>query len=392
MENEQPGQLSTVGADEKIEPTKNSKGSNIVGGGRLVSLDALRGFDMFWIIGGATIFTSLDKIFHHPVTGFISQQLKHVEWEGFRFEDLIMPLFLFVVGVAMPFSFNKRLGRGDSKKSLYLHIVKRVLILWILGMMAQGGLLQYDFSKLRLYCNTLHSIAAGYLIASIIMLNMKLAWQIITTVGLMLVFWALLTFVPVPGHGAGVLKPDVNFAIYVEEVVMGRFFSRGSGYSWVLSSMTFAATVMLGVLAGHLLRSDKSKLTKFYWLFIIGIGCLILGSVWGIWFPIIKRLWTSSMVLLAAGWSYLLLALFYLIIDVWGFKKWAFGFVVIGMNAIAVYMSIQLFNFRSIGNIFVGGLSERLGDWNNFVQATAAVAVIWLILYWMYRKKTFIKI
>jgi predicted acyltransferase len=392
MEEEQPVQLATQGACEEVKSAMSSKGSDVASGRRLVSLDALRGFDMFWIIGGAVIFKSLDKIFHHPVTAFISQQLKHVEWEGFRFEDLIMPLFLFIVGAAMPFSFNKRLVRGDSKKSLYLHIIKRVLILWILGMMAQGRLLEYDFSKLRLYCNTLHSIAAGYLISSLIMLNMKLIWQIITTVVLMLLFWALMTFVPVPGHGAGILKPDVNFAIYVEELVMGRFFSAGSGYTWVLSSITFAATVMLGVLAGHLLRSEKTKLAKFFWLFALGVGCLLMGMVWSIWFPIIKRLWTSSMVLLAGGWSYLLLALFYLIIDVWGFKKWAFGFVVIGMNAIAVYMSIQLFNFRHIGNIFVGGLSERLGDWNNLVQAIAAFAVIWLILYWMYRKKTFIKI
>ncbi len=392
MEKEQPVQLATQGVCEEVKSAMSSKGSDVAGGDRLVSLDALRGFDMFWIIGGGAIFNSLDKIFHHPVTAFISQQLKHVEWEGFRFEDLIMPLFLFIVGAAMPFSFNKRLARGDSKKTLYLHIIKRVIILWILGMMAQGGLLKYDFSKLRLYCNTLHSIAAGYLISSLIMLNLKLVWQIITTVVLMLLFWILLAFVPVPGHGAGILKPDANFAIYVEELVMGRFFSSGSGYTWVLSSITFTATVMLGVLAGHLLRSEKTKPAKFIWLFALGIGCLLLGMLWNIWFPIIKHLWTSSMVLFAAGWSYLLLALFYLIIDVWGFKKWAFGFVVIGMNAIAVYMSIQLFNFRHIGNIFVGGLSERLGDWNNLVQAIAAFAVIWLILYWMYRKKTFIKI
>lgn len=392
MEDKQPRQSPMTGAGEKVKYAMNSKGSDVVSRGRLVSLDALRGFDMFWIIGGAGMFASLDKIFHHPVTAGISQQLKHVEWEGFRFEDLIMPLFLFIVGTAMPFSFNKRLERGDSKKTLYLHIIKRVVILWVLGMMAQGGLLKYDLSKLRFYTNTLHSIAAGYLIASVIMLNMKLIWQIIATAGLMLLFWALMTFVPVPGHGAGVLEPDANLALYVEKLVMGRFHSSGSSYTWTLSTITFGATVMLGVLAGHLLRSSKTRWAKFFWLFAMGIGSLVLGMVWGIWSPIIKHIWTSSFVLLAAGWSYLLLALFYLIIDVWGFKKWAFGFVVIGMNAIAVYMATQLFSFRHIGNIFVGGLEERLGNWNAPVQAAAAVAVIWLILYWMYRKKTFIKI
>jgi len=149
---------------------------------------------------------------------------------------------------------------------------------------------------------------------------------------------------------------------------------------------------MLGALGGQLLRSEKKQKSKVFCLLTAGIGCLTLGLVWSNWFPIIKNLWTSSFVLLTAGISYLLLALFYLIIDVYGFKKWAFGLVVIGMNAIAAYMATMLFDFRKIGNIFVGGLEERLGAWNGFVQQAAAFVVIWLILFWMYRKKSFIKI
>lgn len=303
-----------------------------------------------------------------------------------------MPLFLFIVGAAMPFAFNKRLARGDTKRQLYFRIIRRVIILWIFGMMAQGRLLEYDLSKLRIYTNTLQAIAAGYLISSIIMLNMKIIWQIVTTAGLMLLFWALMTWVPVPGYVAGVLEPDANLALYLEKLIMGRFGGGSSSYTWILSSITFGATVMLGAMAGHLLRSQKSQTAKTLWLFGLGVGCLVLGLVWHIWSPIVKHIWTSSFVLFSGGLCYLLLALFYLVIDVWGFKKWAFGFVVIGMNAIAVYMSIQLFNFRHIGNIFVGGLEKWLGPWNDFVQAIAAFVVIWLILWWMYRKKTFIKV
>jgi len=360
--------------------------------GRLMSVDALRGFDMFWIIGGdAPILRGLAKGTGSEFLNKLLIQFDHVSWEGFRAWDLVMPLFLFVVGVVMPFSFNKRLERGQSKRQLYFHIVKRVVILWVLGMVAQGNLLEYDLSTLQIYSNTLQSIAAGYLISSILILNLNIRWQMVTTVVLLLLFWALMVWVPVPEYGAGVLTEEGNLAIYIDNLIL-RQFSDGYTYTWVLSSITFAGTVMLGVMAGHLLRSGKRQAIKVLWLLAAGAGCLVLGWVWGLVFPIIKHIWTSSMVLYAGGWSFLLLALFYLVIDVWGLRKWAFGFVVIGMNAIAVYMAVHVFDFKHVGNIFVGGLAEWLGDWNYFVQEVAAFVVIWLILYWMYREKTFIKI
>jgi len=359
--------------------------------GRVVSIDALRGFDMFWIIGGQKIFDELGKATDSEFLKGWLPQLTHVDWEGFRFWDIIMPLFLFIVGVAMPFSLDKRLARGDSKSQLYLHIVKRTVILFVLGMIAQGHLLEYDLSKLHIYSNTLQAIAAGYLIASIVMLNLNLRWQMITTAGLLLAFWALLAWVPVPGYGAGVLTPDGNLAIYLDKIILGPY-QDGTTYTWILSSMTFGCTVMLGAMAGQLLRTNRTGAIKVAALTAAGLGCVALGLLWHNWFPIIKHLWTSSFVLFSAGLCYLLLAIFYLAIDVCGLRKWAFGFVVIGMNAIAVYMVTRVFDFRRVGNIFVGGLDKWLGPWNNFVQAVAAFAVIWLILYWMYHKKSFIKV
>jgi len=258
-------------------------------------------------------------------------------------------------------------------------------------MVAQGNLLEYDLSRLQIYSNTLQSIAAGYLIASILILHLNIKWQMVTTAGLLLLFWALMAWVPVPGHSAGALTEEGNLAIYIDNLILGRF-SDGYTYTWVLSSITFGGTVMLGVMGGHLLRLEKSRAAKVLWLAAAGIGCLALGWAWGMVFPIIKHLWTSSMVLFAGGWSFLLLALFYLLIDVWGLRKWAFGFVVIGLNAITVYMAVHVFDFKHVGNVFVGGLAKWLGEWNDFVQEVAAFAIVWLILYWMYRKKTFIKI
>lgn len=370
--------------------------------GRVVSVDALRGFDMFWIIGGWYIFEGLHKALNNPATAFIMNQLKHVEWEGFVFEDLIMPLFLFIVGVVMPLSFTKRLKRGDSKRKLYIHIILRTAILFILGMVAQGDLLQFDLSKLKIYCNTLQAIAAGYLISSIIILNMRLRWQIVTTVFLLLLFWALMMLVPFPGRVADRLDQDANLAAFIDRVIL-RQFDDGLNYTWILSSITFACTVMLGVMAGHLLRTEISGPGKVCILAVLGIGTLALGSLWGGWFfgigkfyaglfPIIKRLWTSSFVLFAAGISYLLLAVFYLAIDVWGFKKWAYGFVIIGTNAIFVYMATHLVSFRSVAGRFVHGLDKFVGPWNDFIHAVAGFTLVWLILWWMYRKKSFIKI
>ncbi|MHC4310260.1 MAG: acyltransferase family protein [Planctomycetota bacterium] len=366
--------------------------------GRIMSIDALRGFDMFWIIGGGRIFSSLNEISDSPATQWIKTQLTHVKWEGFRFEDLIMPLFLFIVGVVMPFALNKRLERGHSKNRLYRHIIVRFVILFVLGMVAQGRLLEYDLSQLRIFSNTLQAIAVGYLFSAIIILNLKLVWQIVTTGTLLLLFWALMMLVPVPGHGAGVLTPQGNLAIYIDRLILGSFIDgTDPPYTWILSGMTFICTVMLGVFAGHLLRSQKTNSQKVLLLSAMGFGSLLVGWIWNdrMWifsFPIIKHLWTSSFVFYSAGWCFLLLALFYLIIDVWGFKKWAFGFKVIGMNAIAVYMVTRKFNFSNIGDIFVGGLEKWVGPWNGFVQAVAGFAVVWLILLWMYRKKTFIKI
>lgn len=367
--------------------------------GRLMSLDALRGFDMFWIVGGHRITVALGQVldserFEQSGEWFkahIAPQIQHVPWEGFTAWDLIMPLFLFVVGTVMPFSFAKRIRRGDSTLRLYVHIVFRVIVLWVLGMIAQGRLLEYDVSRLRLYSNTLQAIAAGYLIASILLLNLRVIWQLVVTVALLLLYWALLVFVPVPGHGAGQLTPDGNLAIYIDKLILGPY-QDGTTYTWILSSMTFATTVMMGAFAGQLLKSELGKVRKLLFLVASGLVCVYVGSKWGLIFPIIKHIWTSSMVLYAGGWSLLLLAAFYFIIDVCRLRFLAFPFVVIGMNAIAVYMITRVYDFRNLADIVVRGLERWTGDWHDLVRAASGFVVLWLILLYMHRKRTFIKI
>ena len=367
--------------DSKIKPETNQ---------RLMCIDALRGFDMLWIIGGAEVLISLCKA---SGIGFLSNMEVNFDhtWGQFHFYDLIMPLFLFIVGAVMPISFSNRLKKGADKKSLYFHILRRVLILYILGLIASGHLLSFDLTRIHLWTDTLHAIAIGYLVSSILILEVNRKFQLIIVSSLLIIYWLVMALIPIPGKGAGIYEPEMNLALYVDNAVLGHW-QEGAGWTYILSNMTFICSVMLGVFAGQILISDAKPMRKAALLTIIGVACAIAGKVWGLWFPIIHHLWTSSLVLFAGGLSFLLLALFYLVIDIWGYKKWSFFFIVIGTNAIAVYVATHLFDFKLPGNVFVGGLLKWVGSWGPFVEASAALAVVWLILYWMYKKKTFIKI
>ena len=358
---------------------------------RIVSVDALRGFDMFWIAGGGPLVMAFCRLFSNPLPGWLERHFDHVEWEGFVGWDLIMPLFLFIVGVAMPFSFAKRLARGDSRGNIYRKVAYRVVILWVLGTIAQGHLLAFDLNNLQLYSNTLQAIAAGYLISSIALVELPVRWQAALAGALMVVFWALMKFVPVPGHGAGVLTPDGNLAMWIDRSLIGPF-QDGTTYTWILSSLGFGATTLLGVLSGHMLRSALPGPRKALLLTSAGLGCLLAGWLWSFEFPIIKHVWTSSMVLCSGGWCLLLLALFYWVIDVQGYRRWAFPFIVIGSNAIVAYIAPDIIPFSQISKTLFTGLARHLGMFGNVLVAFGTVGVLWLILYYLYRNRTFVRI
>ncbi|MGD0223184.1 MAG: DUF5009 domain-containing protein [Terriglobia bacterium] len=357
---------------------------------RLVSLDALRGFDMFWITGGTAILFGLGKVIQHPFFDKFLEQFDHVPWQGLHFYDLIWPLFMFIMGAAIPLGVEKRRARGETDRTLLLHAVWRAIIMFCLGTVTQGNLLLFDWSKFRPCYSVLHGLAAGYLLATIITLKVKPQWHAATIAAMLLVYWAVVTLIPVPGVGAGVLTPQGNLPTYVDQLVLGHLHYGEN--TWFLSYLGFGASVMLGVLAGQMLMSDATPMNKFYRLLIAGAVSLVGGIVWSFSFPVIKLMWTSSYVLIAGGISFVALGFFYWIIDVLGYKKWAFGFIVIGMNSIAVYVATGIFDFRLVGNIFVGNLLPLIGRWAELVEASAAFAVVWLILYWMYRKKQFIRI
>ena len=297
---------------------------------------------------------------------------------------------MFIMGAAIPLAITNRRAKGATDRSLLMHAIRRAAIMFCLGTITQGNLLLFDLSKFRPCYSVLHGLAAGYLIGMIVALKVKPAWHAAVIGGFLLLYWALVMLVPVPGVGAGVLTPQGNLPTYVDKLVLGRFHYGEN--TWFVSYMVFGASVLLGVLAGQILMAAITPMNRILRLVGAGAVSLAAGLVWSHWFPVIKLMWTSSYVLISGGLSFLAMALFYWIVDVRGFRKWAFGFVVLGMNSIAVYVANEVFDFRTVGNVFVGHLLPHLGNWDRLVEASVAFAVVWLILYWMYRKKEFIRI
>jgi predicted acyltransferase len=359
---------------------------------RVASIDALRGFDMFWITGGEEIIHALHKMAPGHATNLLNLQFEHVQWAGFHFYDLIFPLFLFVVGVVLPFSLTKRLEAGASRGRLYRHLVKRLVVLFALGLV-YNGLLDFNFHHLRI-AGVLQRIALCYFFAALIVMNTKIRGQAAFFAGILLVYWAVMMLVPVPGAGAGVMTPQGNLASFIDRHLLPRpycCFAQGDNEG-ILSTFPAIATTLMGVLAGHWLRSRQTPTRKTIGLALAGVASLIVGFAWSFNFPIIKNLWTSTFVLFAGGWSLLLLALFYWIIDVRGYRRWSFFFTVIGVNAITIYLVYHLFDFGTITTIFVHGFINRLGPAQPVFWAASVMMTGWLFLYFLYRKKIFLKV
>jgi len=392
LESEQPTPADVL--DQPLEEPNSSAPAKKPP--RLVSIDALRGFDMFWIIGGDALMRAVCAWWDTPASAKLGEQFHHVDWEGFRFYDLIFPLFLFVVGVVIPFSL-KKYQTGEHPRSLALRrTARRVALLLVLAFL-YNGVQRFDFANLR-YVGVLQRIAICYGIAAVIYLFTRARTQAIATVAILLGYWALLALVPAPEtQKAGDYSKETNLVGYVDrQLLPGRILKSYYGYGdneGLLSTIPAVATALLGVLAGEWLLSDRRAAIKA--LGLLGAGAIFapLGFLWGDYFPIIKNLWTSSFVLVAGGFSLLLLGLFYLVIDVWKFRAWSFFFVVIGMNAITIYMAQNIIPFRDIMQFFLVGTLPLLSETVRPIVAAAGVlAVKWLFLLHLYRTRTFLRV
>jgi predicted acyltransferase len=361
---------------------------------RLYSLDALRGFDMFWIMGAEEIFHNLAKTTHAPFWETIANQFTHPDWNGFHFYDLIFPLFLFMAGVATPYSVGRELEKGSTKKQLLLRVIRRGLILVLLGIIYNNGLSIRPLAEIR-FPSVLGRIGLAYMFANIIYLYTKQRTQIAWFCFILLGYWLLLRFNAAPGFLRGDLTMEGNFASYIDRMIIpGKLYLGIHDPEGLVSTIPAISTGLLGILAGTLLKNRQIKeQAKVLRLFISGIIFLGLAQLWNLVFPINKNLWTSSFVLNVGGWSLILLAIFYYIIDVLGYKKWAFFFRVIGMNSILIYISGRFINWSYATNGFFKWVGQLVGDpFNVVVMVFCYLAVKWAFLYFMYTKKVFLRV
>ena len=361
---------------------------------RLYSLDALRGFDMFWIMGGEEIIHSLAEITKSPPIIAMSVQLTHPEWHGFHLYDLIFPLFLFLAGVATPFSVGKELEKGKSRQQLLIRIVKRGLILVLLGIIHNNHLELKPIAEIR-FGSVLGRIGLAYMFANIIYLYTTPRGHIIWFCSLLAGYWFLLLFNAAPGFERGDLTMEGNFVSYLDRLIMpGKLYLTIHDPEGLVSTIPAIGTGLLGIYAGSLLKdSSLTPQQKSLRLLVLGAVFIVVGQIWNLVFPINKNLWTSSFVLHAGGLSLLLLALFFYVIDVRGIKRWAFFFSVIGMNSILIYMSGQFIRWRYTTEAFFKWLIELVGaPYNILVFAILLVLIKWLFLYFLYRKNVFLRV
>jgi predicted acyltransferase len=369
---------------------------------RLGSLDVLRGFDLFCLVFFQPVLRALGRAMDVPWMNAICSQFEHVKWEGFAFWDIIMPLFMFMAGASMPFAFAKYLKNG-GKTQLYKRILKRVLLLWIFGMMCQGNLLALDPQKIYFFSNTLQAIAVGYLFSAIMLIHFNQKWQIIITSGLLLLYWALLSFVRIDGFGGGDFTTDHNLAEGVDRIVLGRFRDRvtvtGTGldfgnyrYTWLISSLNFVVTVMTGVFAGKIMKSGLLKIKKVQWLAIGGVLMIAAGLLWSLHMPIVKHIWTSSMTLFSSGICFLLMALSYYLVDYKNYGKYLNWLKIYGMNSILAYMLYEIINFSSVTKSVFHGLEQFMGGYYQTWITFSNVSIIFFILLVLYRKGKFLKV
>jgi len=361
---------------------------------RLYSLDALRGFDMFWIMGADTIVHRLAKATDAGFWNALSVQMEHPAWNGFHFYDLIFPLFLFLAGVATPYSIGKKMRQGVPRRDLLLKVVKRGLILVILGIIYNNGLRLQPLAEIR-FGSVLGRIGLAYMFANIIYLYARQAGQVVWFSLLLVGYWLLLKFNSAPGFPMGDLSMEGNFASYLDRSILpGRLYLKIHDPEGLISTIPAISTGLLGIFAGNLLKnSPKKPETKALYLAVGGLVALLVGLIWSLDFPFNKNLWSSSFVLLVGGISLLLLSAFYYVIDVLGYKRWAFFFKVIGMNSILIYLSGHFIDWRYTANSLFGWLGQLAGESGGpIVLAICVVLIEWLFLYFLYKKRVFLRV
>jgi len=361
---------------------------------RLLSIDALRGFDMLLISGGGTFLVLLENNTGLAWIDWIAGQLKHPAWNGFTFYDFIFPLFLFIAGVSMAFSLNKGIEMGLSKAELYKKAFWRMLILVVLGILDKNQPVTFFEPSLIRVASVLGRIGVAGFFASLLYLNFSRLHRIFWVAGILLLYYAALFLIPVPGYGAGNLSMEGNLVGWIDRNFLpGRLLQKIYDENGLITQLPALCLTVLGSLAGDVLRSERKEGKKLQILLLAGIAGIGIGLFWGLHFPINKHLWSSSFIMLTAGMAFLILSLFYYVIDVLKFQSWAFFFQVIGMNSLTIYLAYHFIDFEHTSHALFAGLYAPLPEqFHAALEALGALVLVWSMMYFLYRKKIFIKI
>ena len=359
---------------------------------RLLSIDALRGFDMFFIMGFASLVVAVCALFPGGADGWLARQMSHPDWNGLSHHDTIFPLFLFISGMTFPFSLAHSREKGMSEKQISRKVLVRGLILIGLGFV-YNYIFQLKLSTFRFY-SVLGRIGLAWMLAAwLYMVCGQKARAVIAAA--ILVGYNLLLLIPAPDFpGASSLSMEGNIVGYIDRLLLPNhlLYSVGFDPEGLLSTLPAIVTAMLGQFTGEFVKDSEAK-HKTLRMLVAAAVMLVAGLVWSLWFPINKKLWTSSFVLVVGAYSVALFAVFYWLIDVKGWKKWAFFFQVIGLNSITIYMLQRIVPFADINRFFLGGVAglcpEPVG---RVILAVGYLALSWLLLWLLYRKKVFLKV
>ena len=369
---------------------------------RLASLDALRGFDMLFIMGFSNLVVALCTLLPCGADCWLAQQMTHVEWNGLHHHDTIFPLFLFIAGISFPFSLAKSRSQGKSKAAIYRKIVRRGLILVLLGLVT-NGLFQFEFDSIRIP-SVLARIGLAWMFAALLSVDLKVWVRAVIAGAILLGYWGL-SMIPAPdavaaAGGAFVdpLSKEGCLVGYVDRcLIPGHLYAREGGIfdpEGILSTLPAIVTALLGIFTGEFVRrQDLSGNRKTLIMFGAAAVLLAAGLLWSNVLPVNKKLWSSTFVLVVGAYSLAMFALFYWIIDVRGWDGWIFPFKVIGMNSITIYILPRFISLKYAVDFFLGGvLSNFEGAAYNAIYYAAYILAGWLILYFFYRKKVFLKV
>ena len=361
---------------------------------RLVSLDVLRGFDMFWIIGADEIVHGMAKMTKTSFWENFSAQLHHPQWNGFTMYDLIFPLFIFLAGVSTPFSIGKALEEGTSKEKLLYRVFQRGFILILLGIVYNNGLTLKPLEEIR-FSSVLGRIGITYFFANIIYLYVKPRWFLYWFAGLLLSYYFLLKFFSAPGFESGDLTMEGNFASYIDRLLLpGKLSLKIHDTVGFFNNIPAIGNSLAGIMVGIFIkRNEFSGIKKTLYLAGLGLLSLLLAQLWNLDFPINKNLWSSSFVLQTVGLSLLLFSLFYYIIDVLGYQKWSVFFRVIGVNAILIYISVKFIDWDFTARRFFEWAYQWVGDtWSILIIPISILTIKWVFMRILYHYKIFLRI